>query len=73
MEKRKVDFSGNNRDDPDYIEKQHEEILYVMPKKQRFMEINPRYFHGEKDIRIILRVQYNSVEICHSRASPEVE
>ncbi len=51
-------------------------MVYVRPDTQRFLELNPKYFHdidGGDDggLEIEFRAEHNSVRVCASRASPE--
>ena len=56
---------------PEIGEKKSEEIVYVVPGYQRFLEVQPKYFYNSKDLSITFNVEYNSADICWSRASPE--
>ncbi|TRY77882.1 hypothetical protein TCAL_09782 [Tigriopus californicus] len=61
------DPDGNSYDP----ERLHEVILYVLPNTQRYFRIHPRYFLKSYKLQVIIEVEFNSAEICWSRASPE--
>ena len=56
---------------PEIGEKQSEEVVYLVPDTQRFLEIRSRYMVKSKELQVIFFVEFNSANICWSRASPE--
>jgi hypothetical protein len=60
-----------DEDDTTLGEKTSEEVLYVLPGTQRFLEVDPKYLEDSDELQITFVVRYNSVRICWSRASPE--
>jgi len=52
-------------------ERSSEEVLYLLPDTQRFLEVPPVYLSDSDELEIRFDVRFNSARICWSRASPE--
>jgi len=57
--------------DPTLGERSSEEVLYLLPDTQRFLEISPVYLSDSDELEVRFDVRFNSARICWSRASPE--
>ena len=58
-------------DEPEQGENKREEFVYAIPDTQRFLMVQPHYFAESDEFTMEFDVDYNGVEICWSRASPE--
>ena len=57
--------------DPTLGERSSEEVLYLLPDTQRFLEVSSVYLSDSDELEIRFDVRFNSARICWSRASPE--
>lgn len=64
-------LSGCEDDKKGLHERDDEEIFYVIPNTQRHLEVQAKYIRKSDELQFIFYVEYNSVEVCWSRASPE--
>ena len=61
----------SDQKDPTLGERSSEEVLYLLPDTQRFLEVSPVYLSDSDELEIRFDVRFNSARICWSRASPE--
>jgi hypothetical protein len=60
-----------DRDHPETYESRSETHVYVVPETQRFLQIQPEFFLRSKELELFFDVDFNAVDICWSRVSPE--
>eukprot|EP00095_Tigriopus_kingsejongensis_P009018 maker-scaffold674_size113878-snap-gene-0.17 protein:Tk09018 transcript:maker-scaffold674_size113878-snap-gene-0.17-mRNA-1 annotation:"PREDICTED: uncharacterized protein LOC658236" len=52
-------------------ERNHEIILYALPFTKRYFRVHPRYFLSSSKLHFVIESEFNSVEFCWTRATPE--